>query len=66
MVDETESTNADLLDAAPGSVLVAEYQDAGRGRLDRSWTSPPRAGLLFSAVVRPPARAVGAGAGCRC
>jgi BirA family transcriptional regulator, biotin operon repressor / biotin---[acetyl-CoA-carboxylase] ligase len=34
-------------------VLIAEHQTAGRGRLDRSWTSPPRAGLTFSVVVRP-------------
>ena len=34
-------------------MLVAEHQHAGRGRLDRSWTSPPRAGLTFSIVLRP-------------
>jgi BirA family biotin operon repressor/biotin-[acetyl-CoA-carboxylase] ligase len=34
-------------------VLVAEAQTAGRGRLDRSWGSPPRAGLLFSVLLRP-------------
>jgi BirA family biotin operon repressor/biotin-[acetyl-CoA-carboxylase] ligase len=54
LVDETESTNSDLLGGAPGSVLAAEYQRAGRGRLDRTWVSPARSGLLFSAVVRPP------------
>ncbi len=51
VVEVTESTNADLLGQPPGSVLVAEYQRDGRGRLSRSWTSPPRAGLTFSAVV---------------
>ena len=35
------------------SVLVAEVQTAGRGRLDRTWTSPPRAGLTFSVLLRP-------------
>jgi len=58
VVDETESTNTELLhwpDAADRSVLVAEYQRAGRGRLDRTWTSPPRAGLTFSAMLRPSA-----------
>jgi BirA family transcriptional regulator, biotin operon repressor / biotin---[acetyl-CoA-carboxylase] ligase len=54
VVDETASTNLDLLGAAAGRVLAAEFQRSGRGRLDRSWTSPPRAGLLFSAVVAPP------------
>jgi BirA family biotin operon repressor/biotin-[acetyl-CoA-carboxylase] ligase len=57
VVDETESTNADLLGAPEstpdGTVLVAEHQTAGRGRLDRTWTSPPRSGLTFSVLVRP-------------
>jgi BirA family biotin operon repressor/biotin-[acetyl-CoA-carboxylase] ligase len=59
VVDETESTNADLLAdaAAPDRcVLVAEHQSAGRGRLDRSWVSPPGAGLTFSVLVRPAAQ----------
>jgi BirA family biotin operon repressor/biotin-[acetyl-CoA-carboxylase] ligase len=54
--DEIGSTNAVLaadLDAPPGSVLVAEHQTAGRGRLARTWSSPPRAGLTFSVLVRP-------------
>jgi BirA family biotin operon repressor/biotin-[acetyl-CoA-carboxylase] ligase len=56
VVDETGSTNADLLadaSAVDRSVLAAEAQTAGRGRLDRSWSSPPRAGLLFSVLLRP-------------
>lgn len=36
-----------------GLVVVAEAQTAGRGRLDRAWTSPPRAGLTLSVLVRP-------------
>lgn len=58
VVDEDESTNATLLrdETAPDrAVLVAEHQHAGRGRLDRTWTSPARAGLTFSVVVRPQA-----------
>ena len=31
-----------------GNVLVAEYQSAGRGRLDRKFEVPPRKGLTFS------------------
>jgi BirA family transcriptional regulator, biotin operon repressor / biotin---[acetyl-CoA-carboxylase] ligase len=55
---ETGSTNADLLTearagAAEGLVLVAEAQTAGRGRLDRSWSSPPRAALTVSVLLRP-------------
>jgi BirA family transcriptional regulator, biotin operon repressor / biotin---[acetyl-CoA-carboxylase] ligase len=56
VVDETESTNADLLADATApdrSVLAAEHQVAGRGRFDREWTSPPRAGLTFSTLLRP-------------
>jgi BirA family biotin operon repressor/biotin-[acetyl-CoA-carboxylase] ligase len=58
VVAETSSTNADLAaaartGAAQGSVLVAEFQHAGRGRFARTWTSPPRAGLTFSVLVRP-------------
>jgi BirA family biotin operon repressor/biotin-[acetyl-CoA-carboxylase] ligase len=54
--DELESTNAALAadrDAPAGAVLVAEHQTAGRGRLARTWTSPPRAGLTFSVLLRP-------------
>jgi BirA family biotin operon repressor/biotin-[acetyl-CoA-carboxylase] ligase len=58
VVAEVGSTNVDLAaaaaDGAPdGSVLVAEHQGAGRGRLDRTWSSPPRAGLTVSFLVRP-------------
>jgi BirA family biotin operon repressor/biotin-[acetyl-CoA-carboxylase] ligase len=58
VVEEIGSTNAELVaaasrDAPEGTVLVAEHQVAGRGRLDRVWTSPPRAGLTVSFLLRP-------------
>ncbi|SHH61468.1 BirA family transcriptional regulator, biotin operon repressor / biotin-[acetyl-CoA-carboxylase] ligase [Jatrophihabitans endophyticus] len=56
VVAETESTNADLLarrEATDRTLLVAEHQRSGRGRFDRTWTSPPRAGLTFSVLLRP-------------
>jgi BirA family transcriptional regulator, biotin operon repressor / biotin---[acetyl-CoA-carboxylase] ligase len=58
VVEETGSTNADLLvqagaGTAEGLALVAEAQTAARGRLGRRWTSPPRAALTFSVLLRP-------------
>ncbi|MFK0281283.1 biotin--[acetyl-CoA-carboxylase] ligase [Streptomyces sp. NPDC090499] len=59
VVDRTGSTNSDLVaravagDADEGAVLVAEEQTAGRGRLDRQWTAPPRSGLFFSVLLKP-------------
>jgi BirA family biotin operon repressor/biotin-[acetyl-CoA-carboxylase] ligase len=58
VLDVTGSTNAVASERAlagepSGLVVVAEAQTAGRGRLDRSWVSPPRAGLTMSVLVRP-------------
>jgi len=58
VVEELGSTNAELAaraaaDEPAGLVLVAEHQVTGRGRLDRTWTSPPRAGLTVSVLLRP-------------
>ncbi len=36
-----------------GLVIVTEHQTAGRGRLDRVWTTPARASLTFSVLLRP-------------
>ncbi len=58
LVADIGSTNADLLAAAATgapdrTVLVAEHQRAGRGRLTRTWSSPPGSGLAFSVLLRP-------------
>ena len=42
--------------AAEGLVVIAESQTAGRGRLDRAWDSPPRAGVTMSVLLRPAVR----------
>jgi BirA family transcriptional regulator, biotin operon repressor / biotin---[acetyl-CoA-carboxylase] ligase len=57
VVESTGSTNADLLELArrgapEGSVVVADEQTAGRGRLGRPWVSEPGSGLWFSVLVR--------------
>lgn len=36
-----------------GSVVVAEHQSAGRGRLDRRWDAPEGTALLASFVLHP-------------
>ena len=57
-VRETGSTNTDLValarnGAADHTVIVADHQTAGRGRLDRKWEAPPGANLLVSLLFRP-------------
>ncbi len=55
---EIYSTNSYLAtlargDVDEGRVVVADFQRAGRGRLDRTWFSSPRASLLCSLLLRP-------------
>ena len=57
IVDETGSTNTDMLDRAlhgarSGSVLAAESQTRGRGRRGRDWHSSPGGALTFSILWR--------------
>lgn len=61
--ERTGSTNADLVAAVSEgavadwphlSVLLTTDQTAGRGRLDRSWTTPPGTALAVSVLVRVP------------
>jgi BirA family biotin operon repressor/biotin-[acetyl-CoA-carboxylase] ligase len=48
------STNAVAAEhAVPGTIVLADHQTAGRGRLDREWETPPGTALTFSAVVDP-------------
>lgn len=62
VVETTDSTNADVLAAVADdlagwphlSALVTTDQRAGRGRLDRTWTTPPGTALAVSVLVRVP------------
>jgi BirA family biotin operon repressor/biotin-[acetyl-CoA-carboxylase] ligase len=52
------STNTELArlaseGAAEGLAILADEQTAGRGRLQRAWSSPKGAGLYFSLLLRP-------------
>ncbi|MDH3520300.1 MAG: biotin--[acetyl-CoA-carboxylase] ligase [Myxococcales bacterium] len=56
--DQIDSTNRAALElaregAAHGTCVVAEAQSAGRGRLGRSFFSPPYLNLYVSVVLRP-------------
>ena len=61
IVAQTGSTNTDLVEHAQReaagwpdlSVLGAEVQTAGRGRLDRCWVAPERSSLFVSVLLRP-------------
>jgi BirA family biotin operon repressor/biotin-[acetyl-CoA-carboxylase] ligase len=55
---ELDSTNAyarRLADegAPEGEIVIAERQTHGRGRLGRTWVSPPYVNLYFSMILRP-------------
>jgi BirA family biotin operon repressor/biotin-[acetyl-CoA-carboxylase] ligase len=56
--EELESTNTEALRLAlentpEGTVVIADGQTEGRGRLDRTWESPPSMNLYLSVVLRP-------------
>ena len=56
--DIVESTNTEAnrlaRNGAPeGTLIVADAQTSGRGRLGRSWASPPGNGLYLSIILRP-------------
>lgn len=58
--DEIDSTNnkarAMALEGAPhGTVIFADSQTAGRGRLGRTFVSPSGSGIYMSAILRPSA-----------
>ncbi len=55
---EVASTNewlAERADAPEGLVVYADYQSAGRGRRNRTWSAPVGSSLLCSVLLRAPA-----------
>ena len=48
---ETASTNLDARAGTHGDVFTADFQTAGRGRLDHKWLSPPGTNLMMSVVL---------------
>jgi BirA family biotin operon repressor/biotin-[acetyl-CoA-carboxylase] ligase len=58
VVEEAGSTNVDLVaqarcGAPSGSVLIANFQSAGRGRQGRTWSAPPGTGVAVSVLLHP-------------
>lgn len=56
--DQTDSTNnqaKEVLKKAPpdGTLVLAETQSAGRGRLGRAWFSPVTGGLWMTLILKP-------------
>jgi BirA family biotin operon repressor/biotin-[acetyl-CoA-carboxylase] ligase len=57
-LETLDSTNAKVRQlaeagAADGTVVIADRQSAGRGRLGRRWESPPSVNLYCSILLRP-------------
>lgn len=55
---QTDSSNRVAMEwaregAPEGSIVVADYQTAGRGRMGRTWFAPRGTCLLFSLILRP-------------
>jgi len=64
-LQETASTNAAAFSmaaegAAEGTVIIADHQTGGKGRLGRTWASPAGVNLYCSIILRPPIQPVAA------
>lgn len=55
-LDSTNTYAARLArEGAPeGTVVIADMQTGGKGRLGRTWVSPPHVNLYLSLILRPP------------
>jgi BirA family biotin operon repressor/biotin-[acetyl-CoA-carboxylase] ligase len=57
-LDETDSTNSRAMEMAEGgaphgTVVAADAQTGGRGRMGRRWESPPAKNVYVSVLLRP-------------
>jgi len=54
-VGSTNTVAAELAEkgVSEGTVVLAEYQEKGKGRLGRRWVSPPGVNIYMSIIVRP-------------
>src|SRR2546425_1325330 len=61
-IDSTNTYAARLAreGASEGTAVIADSQSRGKGRLGRSWVSPPEVNLYLSVILRPPVPAAAA------
>ncbi|HKC83145.1 MAG TPA: biotin--[acetyl-CoA-carboxylase] ligase [bacterium] len=52
-LDSVKSTQDVARDMPVGSIVVADHQTEGRGRMERRWEAPPGTALLVSFVLQP-------------
>ncbi len=52
-VDSTNEVAASMKDILPGTVIIADSQTRGRGRLGRRWISPSGRNIYLSMIIRP-------------
>lgn len=57
LLETTGSTNSDLVEQGASlgdlSVLVSDFQSAGKGRSGRQWQAPPKSSLFASVLLKP-------------
>jgi len=54
VVESTNTTAKSLIqDSTDGTIVIADAQTAGRGRLKREWLSEPKKNLTFSVIIKP-------------
>lgn len=53
-IDSTNNYARDVaVDKGEGTIVTAEQQTSGKGRLGRNWQSPSKKGIYFSIILKP-------------